>query len=202
MIKEQDIIRISAQLFKSYGIRTNTMDDIASRAGISKKTLYLWVADKNELINSVIKSEYTIIKASLSRITSESSNSIEELIRVNALIINFLKEINPVAISDLQKLYLDIYNNSETRFKNLFTNYILQSIKKGKKDEIFRKDINEELIANLHTDRINKMQESSGFWGTTSSSPELIKEMITYYLRGLVTKQGEILLNKHLTDFN
>lgn len=202
MIKEQDIIRISAQLFKSHGIRTNTMDDIASRAGISKKTLYLWVADKNELINSVIKSEYTIIKASLSRITSESSNSIEELIRVNALIINFLKEINPVAISDLQKLYLDIYNNSETRFKNLFTNYILQSIKKGKKDEIFRKDINEELIANLHTDRINKMQESSGFWGTTSSSPELIKEMITYYLRGLVTKQGEILLNKHLTDFN
>lgn len=202
MIKEQDIIRISAQLFASYGIRTNTMDDIASKAGISKKTLYQWVADKNELVNSVINFEYANIKDSLKAIKLESNNSIEELIKVNAFIINFLKEINPVAISDLQKLYNNVYNDSKIRFKSLFTNFILKSIQEGKQSGIFRKDINEELIANLHTDRIDKMQESSGFWGTTSSSPVLIKDMITYYLRGLVTKQGEILLDKHLNDFD
>ncbi len=184
------------------GIRTNTMDDIAHAVGISKKTLYQWVADKNELITAVIDKEYVEIKNTLDKICSESENNIEELIRINALILNFLKSINPVAISDLRKLYQDIYNDSKTRYKNLFSQTIKKGISEGKMSNVFRKDINEELITKLHTDRIDQLQETSGFWASLADSTHTKQELITYYIRGLVTKQGETILNKYITEFD
>ena len=37
-------------LFSRYGIRSVTMDDISRELGVSKKTLYQQVSDKNDLI--------------------------------------------------------------------------------------------------------------------------------------------------------
>jgi len=202
MIDKKQIIEKSAQLFKSSGIRTNTMDDIASAVGISKKTLYQWVSDKNELITEVINQEYTETQSTLEKICLESANSIDELIRINAFIINFLKSINPVAISDIKKLYQNIYIDSKSRFKDIFSQSIKRSISEGKKSNVFRKDINEELITELHTDRIDKLQEVSSFWSSLADSTHTKQELITYYIRGLVTKQGETILNKYIADFN
>jgi len=132
----------------------------------------------------------------------ESANSIDELIRINAFIINFLKSINPVAISDIKKLYQNIYIDSKSRFKDIFSQSIKRSISEGKKSNVFRKDINEELITELHTDRIDKLQEVSSFWSSLADSTHTKQELITYYIRGLVTKQGETILNKYIADFN
>jgi len=202
MVEKKQIVEKSAQLFKNSGIRSNTMDDIARETGISKKTLYQCIPDKNELVTEVIEQEYFKMKAVIEKISVESTNSIEELIRINTFILQFLRTINPTSISDLKKLYQDVYTVTRIRFKELFAQTIIESIKKGKELKIFRDDINEEFITHLHTERIDQMQEASELWGSNSGSSEVIKEMITYYLRGLVTKQGETLLNTYLLDFN
>jgi len=201
-MERDKIIETAVVLFKRYGIRANTMDDIAKESGISKKTLYQNISDKTELIKGVIDFEYNLIEQSLKNIKEQAQDNVEELILVNALIINFLKEINPVVVSDLQKLYQDLHTNSRKVFRELFFNFIINSIKNGKNNKLFREDIDEKLITELHTDRIDKMQELSSFWGASSDAIKKIREMITYYLRGLVTDKGEKLLNKHLTNFD
>ncbi|MDA3893277.1 MAG: TetR/AcrR family transcriptional regulator [Salinivirgaceae bacterium] len=202
MIERKHIIEKSAQLFRSSGIRTNTMDDIACAVGISKKTLYQHVADKNELITEVIASEFVVIKSSIDHILLSSANSIEALLRFNAFIVRFLNTINPVAITDLHKLYQAIHNEWKDKFQKLFSDAIKNSIVNGKKSGIFRDDINEELITQLHTEKIDQFHETDGYKNSYAERVEVIKEMATYYIRGLVTKQGETILNKHLTDFN
>ena len=42
-------------LFMQYGLRSVSMDDIASALGVSKKTIYQFFADKDELVGEVIK---------------------------------------------------------------------------------------------------------------------------------------------------
>jgi AcrR family transcriptional regulator len=202
MIEKEKIIDTAKTLFKRYGIRANTMDDIAKKAGISKKTLYQNISDKTELVNAVNNFEYQNIEKALADIKIKSQDGVEELILVNALIINFLKEINPVVINDLKKLYPELYNNTREQFRDLFFNFIIKTIQEGKQEGIFRKDIDEHLITELHTDKIDKMQELSNFWGVSSSALKVIREMITYYLRGLVTSKGELLLDKHLATFD
>ncbi|HML56818.1 MAG TPA: TetR/AcrR family transcriptional regulator, partial [Ferruginibacter sp.] len=42
-------------LFLKYGVRSVSMDDISAQLGISKKTLYQYYNDKNELIENVLE---------------------------------------------------------------------------------------------------------------------------------------------------
>jgi AcrR family transcriptional regulator len=55
------------QLFKKYGIKSITMDDIARELGMSKKTLYQLVSEKNELVDIVLTSEFHYFKEKTSK---------------------------------------------------------------------------------------------------------------------------------------
>ena len=50
------------ELFMQYGIRSVSMDDIANNLGMSKKTLYQYFADKDELVDAVVDAHVTIIQ--------------------------------------------------------------------------------------------------------------------------------------------
>ena len=47
---QQRVLHKADELFRTYGIRSVTMDDIAKALGISKKTLYQSYSDKDLLI--------------------------------------------------------------------------------------------------------------------------------------------------------
>lgn len=199
---ENQILEKTAKLFKNYGIRSNTMDDIAREVGVSKKTLYQYINDKKQLVERVINSEYRQVEQQLNIIKQESSNPIDGLIRLNFLLIDFLQEINPATVNDLKKNYNPVFNNLRDKFQLLFKSYLLDNIAKGKKAGIYRSDLNDEVISSLHAERIQQMTESKKIWDIQRSNIESIKELINYYIRGIVNEKGEELLKKHLNDFN
>lgn len=201
MTDKKHIIEKSSYLFKTYGIRSNTMDDIAREVGISKKTLYQHVCDKEELIRLVIEDEKLRIQDLLAQSIKESVNDIEALIRINVFIIKFLQNINPAAINDLRKQFKLIYEAAKKEYQQFFYGIIKENLVRGKENGVYRTDINEDLITQLHTDRIDKIQETDGLWGPNSATPDIIKEMTTYYIRGLITEKGETILNKHIVEF-
>ena len=54
----QERIRQKAdELFRRYGIRSVTMDEIATQLGMSKKTIYQYYTDKDQLVDAVAMDE-------------------------------------------------------------------------------------------------------------------------------------------------
>mgnify|MGYP003953594467 FL=1 len=51
---KQRIKQAANDLVMQYGIRSVSMDDIATKLGMSKKTIYLYFKDKDELIDGVV----------------------------------------------------------------------------------------------------------------------------------------------------
>ena len=45
------------QLYFKYGIRSVSMDDIAVGLGMSKKTIYQYFADKDELVDAIVEED-------------------------------------------------------------------------------------------------------------------------------------------------
>ena len=45
------------ELYMKYGIKSITMDDVAKELGISKKTLYQHITDKDDLVSKFIDNE-------------------------------------------------------------------------------------------------------------------------------------------------
>ena len=68
----------SALIFRN-GIKSITMDDMAARLGISKKTIYQYYEDKNAVINAIAKHEIDMQIKEMDDTRKTSINSIDEV---------------------------------------------------------------------------------------------------------------------------
>ncbi|MCR6722393.1 MAG: TetR/AcrR family transcriptional regulator [Chitinophagaceae bacterium] len=57
MEQQERIVAKAHELFMRYGIRSVSMDEIATHLGISKKTIYQFFTDKDSLVAAVVEIE-------------------------------------------------------------------------------------------------------------------------------------------------
>ncbi len=71
------------ELYMKYGIKSITMDDVASELGISKKTLYQYVTDKDDLVGKFIDNEIELRQEEICKCFKTGFNAIEELFEIS-----------------------------------------------------------------------------------------------------------------------
>src|SRR5690349_11639932 len=101
------ILNASVELFRQYGFKTITMDDIARRGGISKKTLYQHFANKNEVVNESVSWYQCRISDMCHAALTEAENSIEGMVRIMGMFDQIYRQINPTALLELERFYPD-----------------------------------------------------------------------------------------------
>ncbi|MDD3240411.1 MAG: TetR/AcrR family transcriptional regulator [Lachnospira sp.] len=109
---EKKILIIDAALeeFNEKGLKF-TMDDIAKRIGISKKTIYKVFTDKETLFNEAVDRCYSLIKECEHEIlTDDSLDDLEKLKRVLIVLPDRFKTIDWRRISSLMNVYPEIFN--------------------------------------------------------------------------------------------
>src|SRR5829696_9202746 len=103
-VKERILVK-AHELFNRYGIRSVSMDDIAAQLGMSKKTLYQYYADKEELVSGVF---IAIIEGNKTRCLSDkklADNAVHEVFLAFDMVQEMFSKMNPVVIFDLQKYH-------------------------------------------------------------------------------------------------
>ena len=121
------ILSASAELFRQYGFKTITMDDIARRAGISKKTLYQHFANKNEVVNESVTWYKCKITELCNAAMSESENAIEGMVRTMSMFDTIHRQVNPMAIYELERYYPDGFQ----RFKDILLKQDISAIREN-----------------------------------------------------------------------
>ena len=76
-MKEQ-IINTAIELFLTLGFKSITMDDIANKMGISKKTIYKFFSTKEALIEEAVEKVHHDVDISIKEIFQKKHNAIEE----------------------------------------------------------------------------------------------------------------------------
>ena len=82
MIIRDRIIEAAAESFRTYGIRSVTMDSLATQLGMSKRTIYEVFSDKDELLMEVLTRIARQQKELVKRVLEESENSIVAIFRM------------------------------------------------------------------------------------------------------------------------
>ena len=196
--KEKDIIRKVAQLYKKYGVKSITMDDVAHELGISKKTLYEYFSDKLHLVNAVIEQEIILNEFRLQKQKSSSGNALQEMFQIFRFHLQMLKEYNPSLEFDLKKYYPEIYSRLKRIKRAKIRETTLNNLIKGKREGFYRKELNEEIITKLTVLRIESLSETDLFSQEEVYSHEFSKEMFLYHLYGILTPKGIEYLNKNI----
>jgi TetR/AcrR family transcriptional regulator, cholesterol catabolism regulator len=184
------ILEQVCKLYKRYGIKSVTMDDVARHLCISKKTLYEHFHDKEALVKEVMLLEHEHRNKVIREIESQGMNSIEELIEVYQLIQKMFREYNPSMEYDLRKYYPDLFNKiKDIRRKTMFES-TQRNMNKGKKEGLYRKDINSAILSKLHVFRVENLFENDLFTLEELATFKVIHEIFVYHLHGIMSLEG------------
>jgi len=193
------------ELYNRYGIKSITMDDVARELGISKKTLYQFVSDKDDLVGKFIDYEVEIRQEEICRCFNSGWNAIEELFEISLFMNKLIREQNPATEYDLKKYYPQHFQKVVKIRRERMYNYILLNLKKGKEEGLYREDMNEDVIAKLHLSRTESIHFDELFTIEEFTSVRLFVELLSYHVRGIATPKGiEVLENKlkQIEDIN
>src|ERR1035437_4149972 len=148
-------------LYKKYGIKSITMDDVSRELGISKKTLYQYVQDKNELVAQVIDLGVENQIAIFNELFCKGLNAVDELFEVNKMVAQMVKQHNASEDYDLKKYYPDQYQKMHKIRREEIFGHILANLKKGKEEGLYRVEMKEEIIAKVQLMRIRSEEHTS-----------------------------------------
>jgi AcrR family transcriptional regulator len=188
--KNITIIEKARDLYYKYGIKSITMDDVARELGISKKTLYQEVKNKTELVEKVFDFEIKKKTWESKELDKSELNAIEELFEVYRQINYVLEKHNPSMHYDLRKYYPDIFKRLHESKQNRMLKSLIKNLEKGKKEGLYRKEIDNEIIARLQVARAENVTESSCLSVRDYISRKFFSEIFIYHIRGISNSKG------------
>ena len=187
-------------LYQKYGIKSVTMDDVAHELGISKKTLYQYVKDKNDLVEHVVNLELEEGLMSSKNADWDKLNAIEEMQEVHKMVDRMIKTHNPSTEYDLKKYYPEEYQKVQKVRRERIYNFMLNNIRKGKTEGLYRSEINEEYITKMHVSRVENAFDNNIFTSDEMSSSALFYEVFIYHIRGIASEKGIEFLERKLKE--
>jgi AcrR family transcriptional regulator len=194
----QQLLMKSRALFMRIGIRSVSMDDIARELGISKKTLYQLVENKEELVYKVLEQDTCDDLATMQRNLHESSDAIDEFLRNSRYFIRQMREVSPTAMHDLRKYYPDIFHNQVEAHQHEFHKGVAANLERGMEEGLYRNDIDAEVIANLYVGMTMMVIDRGVFPAQDRPLSEILRQHSTYHFNGIVNQFGRERLEHYL----
>ncbi len=196
--KKQEILMQTAAVFMRYGMKSVNMDDVARELSISKKTLYKYVKDKNDLVKQCMESFCAMERYECQRCKQDSENAIDELLLITEAAGRHLKNIHPSIHYDLEKYYLEGWKVFKKHKEEFIYGEVLQNLKQGIDEGLYRDNINPEIIAKLYTMKIDVVFDAAIFPPSQYTFYDIHIEMIRYHIRGIASDEGIKYLQKRL----
>ncbi len=193
----EKIIREAAKFFYLMGIKKVRMDSIAKKLKISKRTIYENFKNKDSLIRETIDMSHNEQVSLNNNILAKSQNTIEAVLALLKNGSELLASINPEYFADLQRLYPKIWEEKIEQSKIQSYNLILELLKKGKKEGIYREDINEKIIALILIEQLNMISDQKIFPFKKFAIAEIYENIIIIMTRGVATNKGINLIENY-----
>ncbi len=189
---KEKILKNAGELFKEKGIRLVTMDSIALKMGISKRTIYENFKDKDDLLSNFLSESMVVHQQRVIEVLNNSSNVIEALF--NFGVVNFMEmeKISPVFFDDLKKYHSDIF--SSVLQKGMAKNHELSftMLSRGQKEGVFITDIDLDISNKFIHNMLDFCQRENE---PGDCNNEMIwKSVMLPYLRGICSVKGLTLL--------
>ena len=187
---KEDIVKRALNDFMQYGFKTFTMDDLANKMGMSKKTLYEHFPSKQDLVDACLDYALEMSCTNVTTFVQGEGSVIENVYRNQKKVQEVFNINSDRPIWELQKYYPKTYERMEGEFAKTDALFIDKLLEKGWKEGLFRKDINVNFYKVFYTSvqRLRSIthtfpEREFPFW-------ETIYTILEYFFRILVNEKG------------
>jgi AcrR family transcriptional regulator len=133
-----EILAVSARLFRSKGYRATTMDDIAGELNVTKPALYYYIKTKHDLLYAICESAIARLMEGVRDIMAEPGDTEEKLRRLIYWHVNMFSEHGDVTTvylaeeSELQEDKRKFIRSLSREFEASYRELLDKGIKEGK----------------------------------------------------------------------
>jgi AcrR family transcriptional regulator len=198
------ILNAAIALFERLGIRSVSMDDISRQLGMSKKTIYQYFKDKDEIVTCFCSWQRKTHNLRLRQISENSPSALHELVAISQYMKETLRTLNPGLLHELHKYHPNGYSVFQDH-KNLdVMPSVVQSIQRGITEGVYRPEINVQILARLRIEEFELAFNPNIFPPQKYSPYEVQKQLMQHFFYGLLTQEGLVKFNELMKteDFN
>lgn len=185
------------ELFSQHGMKSTSMDDIAKHAGISKKTIYQFFADKNELVHAIVEDLIQSYEQLFEISRSSAQDAVDEVLKQDSALLKMWSGIRPSFIYELEKYFPDAFELLE-QYRSYILDNIIINLKRGKEEMVYRDDIDVEFISDLRMHQLANVLKPELSTSYPLNIDQLAEEFTVLYLHSITTEKGKKLLYKYL----
>lgn len=188
--RKKDFLIEAVSVYMRLGIKSVTMDEMARQLGMSKKTIYTFVKDKNDLVEQCLDLSHNKEECDIHDICASNENAIDELLAVGELISSRLKAIHPSIFFDLKKYHPAVMQKFDKNKEAFIKPHVITNYEKGKKQGLYRENLNSEIVASMYLLFIDVLFKGDLFQDNKLSFHDIYSEYFRYHIRGLASDKG------------
>ncbi len=200
-VKER-ILEKATDLFMRYGIRSITMDEIATSLGISKKTIYQFFKDKDELVFAVIEQETGENETECVDFRNNAVDAVHEIFLAVENLDELLRYTNPLVLYDLEKYHPRAYRKIKDFKVEFLHTATVENLRRGIEEGLYRSDLQKDIVARSRVESAFFVFNPDMFPHGKYSMSEVNFELAILFLHGVVSEKGKPLIEKYTTERN
>ena len=173
------------------------MDDIAREMTMSKKTIYQFFKDKNEIVCAATEEHLRKEEEYMQQLEQESENVIEFLVKMTKMLRQHVATVNPGAVMELQKYFPEGWTIFLNYKKKVFIHSMVRTLTQGQQDGYFRKDFNPDILALLRMEEVQICFDNRIFPRDRFDFAEVQMQVFRHFIEGIMTQKGRDLLYEY-----
>lgn len=179
------------------------MDDIARHLSVSKKTLYQYFADKDEIVTTAAMNKMGHDREQYDDLRVTAKNAVEELVKISVCLRKDFQKMNPSLLFDMKKYHPKAWEVWLSHKQKYIRESIMTSLAQGIEEGFFRPDINKEVIATVRLELIQMTFDDQIFPVANFNIAEVNIQIFEHFVYGIVTEKGRKVYEKYkLEHFN
>lgn len=194
------ILDTAIEEFLNFGFKSVTMDDIAEKMTISKKTIYAYYKTKTVLVEATVMAVFDKVSFGIDHICSLEKNAIEELFNVKEFLIENLKGEKSSPQYQLKKYYPTIFIKLQKLQFGLMQECVTENLKRGIKTSIYRPEINIDFTSKIYFSGMMAIKDIELYPLGKTNMKSLMESYLDYHVRAISTKKGIKKLNELLNN--
>lgn len=202
-IKDKDALRrrtaaVAREMFFKKGIKAVTMDDVAHELRMSKRTLYMLFADKEELLIACHDQMVKEHDEQQNQICSETDSVIEIILKGVEATINCLQSFYPAFMHDVRKYPRLVKVIEQMRKEREDT--AVEFLQRGVDQGFLREDVNYHIFYRMVFLQSDYIDTNKGIFDPATPAEVFLSTFFTY-LRGCATAEGWRILDDFLQRY-
>ena len=178
------------------GIKFFTVEALAARLGMSKKTIYKFFPSKEILIEKIVGYFTGMVERKLSEIVKSDIDPIEKFTNFMDFIIDKLSQVSMDRMIEVKNRYPIVWGKIEAFRISLikdFASIFIEAQEKG----YARKNLNMNIVATIYMNIINSTFQPEFFIKNNLAPGDTINLFVNIITQGLFTDEGVSMIKQH-----